>query len=215
MICTEQRSNLFACMQTFSAICCVLGYPDIWTDWQIQFNMTASLHYFGEAVGSQVEEPRRTVGTAVQMNESHQLCEHHNLILPGSSHVHQLTESPSAIYQSYDNQRICMGLADILQDPEETHHITSGGRSKTDRTSCGLQKLVTSGVLPYIRFSLSFCITIVLSASLIFTQVESRRSTSHSVFKLSFLTSVLQNCPVMQDDCAAVKIGTVLRVSLV
>lgn len=51
---TEQRFNLFAYMQTFSAICYVLGYPNIWTVWQIWFRMTASLCYFGDTVGRQV-----------------------------------------------------------------------------------------------------------------------------------------------------------------
>lgn len=60
------------------------------------------------------------------------MCKHNNLILPKSSHQQQLTESPRAISDPYDIQSIFMGLADILQDPQESHHIP-GGRRKTDR----------------------------------------------------------------------------------
>lgn len=81
------------------------------------------------------------LGTAVQANESYhvlksrqnQLCKHNNLILPKSSHHQKLTESPRAISDPYDIQTIWMGLADILQDSQETHHIP-GSRTKTDRT---------------------------------------------------------------------------------
>lgn len=61
------------------------------------------------------------------------MCKRNNLILPKSPPHHQLTESPRAISDPYDIQSIFMGLADILQDPQETHHIP-GGRRKTDRT---------------------------------------------------------------------------------
>jgi len=85
--------------------------------------------------------PRKTPDTAVQANECHhdlksrqdQLCKHDHLILPKSSHYRQLTETPRAISDPYDTQNICMEPADVLQDPQETHHIP-GGRRKTERT---------------------------------------------------------------------------------
>lgn len=76
-------------------------------------------------------QPRKSLGTAVQANESHydlksrqnQLCKHNHFFLPKSSHHQQLTESPRVVSDPYDTQSISMGPADILQDPQETHHI--------------------------------------------------------------------------------------------
>lgn len=58
------------------------------------------------------------------------MCKHNNLILPKSSDHHQLTETPRAISDPYDIQSICMIIAHILRDPQETHNV-SGGRKKT------------------------------------------------------------------------------------
>lgn len=135
---TEQRFNLFAYMQTFSAICYVLGYSNIWTAWQIGFRMTVSLCYFGDTVGRQVGQPRKTLGPAALADESHcglrsrqnQKCKCNNLMLLNLSSHHKLTKSPTAISDPYAIQSICMALADILQDPQETHHIP-GSRWKT------------------------------------------------------------------------------------
>lgn len=61
------------------------------------------------------------------------LCKHNNLILPKSSDHHQLTETPRAISNPFDIQCICIRIAHISQDSQETHHI-SEDRKKTDDT---------------------------------------------------------------------------------